>query len=140
MLLPFRLGLGGPVGRGRQFMSWIALDDLVGAIHFLLRNDDVSGPVNGVAPTPVRNAELARTLGRVLRPSGSDSCTRPRLAVGARRDGGRTAAGRQHGSTRGRLEQAGFRFRYPDLESALRFELGRFGPTLAGSRSSNSDR
>lgn len=126
MQLPFSLGAGGPVGRGSQFMSWIALDDLVGAIHFLLRNDDVSGPVNGVAPTPVRNAEFARTLGQVLgRPAVIP--TPPfalRLVLGEMADELLLAGNRIYP---GRLEQAGFRFAFPDLESALRFELGRFG-------------
>jgi len=112
-------------------MSWIALDDLIAAIHFLLRREEVSGPVNGVGPAPARNAELARTLGRLLR--------RPaflpvppfllRMALGEMADelllaGSRVAPGR--------LTEAGFEFRYADLESALRFELGRLGPDEDG--------
>ncbi len=64
-LLPFKLGLGGPAGDGRQWLSWITLDDEVGAIRFLL-DSHVSGPVNLTAPAPVRNAEFTRTLGRAL--------------------------------------------------------------------------
>src|SRR5438046_1382340 len=66
MLTPFRLGAGGPVGGGAQWVSWIALDDLVRAIHHALTTDTLVGPVNAVAPEPVTNRELARTLGRVL--------------------------------------------------------------------------
>ncbi|HEU4940228.1 MAG TPA: TIGR01777 family oxidoreductase, partial [Candidatus Eisenbacteria bacterium] len=63
---PFRLGLGGPVGSGRQYMSWIAIDDLVRAITFMIERDDRSGPWNAVAPQSLPQAEFARTLGRVL--------------------------------------------------------------------------
>jgi uncharacterized protein len=63
----FKLGLGGPVGGGRQYVSWVALDDVVGAIAFALSHDGLSGPVNVTAPAPVTQGEYARTLGRVLR-------------------------------------------------------------------------
>jgi hypothetical protein len=66
MLLPFSLGAGGPIGDGRQGFSWIALDDAIYAIHHLIRNDAVRGPVNVVAPEPLPQREFARTLGRVL--------------------------------------------------------------------------
>src|SRR5439155_1373125 len=66
MLTPFRLGLGGVIGDGAQWMSWIALADLIGAIHHALATEPLHGPVNAVAPTPVTNAEFTRTLGRVL--------------------------------------------------------------------------
>lgn len=66
MMLPFRLGLGGRLGSGQQWMSWIHLDDIVGAVLHLGSNEKVSGPVNLVAPTPVRNAEFTAVLGKVL--------------------------------------------------------------------------
>jgi hypothetical protein len=66
MLLPFRLGLGGRVGSGRQWWSWIALDDVIGAMQFSLRNDSLCGPVNAVGPAPVRNEEFVRALGKAL--------------------------------------------------------------------------
>jgi uncharacterized protein (TIGR01777 family) len=66
MLLPFRLGLGGRTGDGRQWMSWIDVRDMVGAIHHVLKNDLLQGAVNMVAPKPVRNAEFAETLAGVL--------------------------------------------------------------------------
>lgn len=67
MLPPFRAGAGGVVGSGTQVMSWVTLDDVVGALHHLLFADDLAGPVNVVAPEPVTNAEFTRELGRVLR-------------------------------------------------------------------------
>jgi uncharacterized protein (TIGR01777 family) len=67
MLTPFRLGLGSPLGSGRQYMPWIHLDDLVEMILFAARERDVFGPLNGVAPHPVTNREFTKTLGRVLK-------------------------------------------------------------------------
>jgi hypothetical protein len=124
MLPAFRAGVGGPIGSGRQWMSWIALDDLVGIAHAALYEDSWSGPINAVAPQPVRQAELARTLGRVLRRPAS--LPLPEVAVRALFGemgqelllaGARVAPGR--------LAAAGFPFLYPDLEGALRSELGR---------------
>jgi len=66
MLTPFRLGIGGRIGSGKQWMSWIALDDVVGAIEFALANESLRGPVNYVAPNPVRNSEFTKILGKVL--------------------------------------------------------------------------
>src|SRR5690606_3539349 len=66
MVPPFRLGLGGPIGHGRQYMSWIAIDDAVGAIRHALEVEALQGPVNAVAPSPVTNRQFTKTLGRVL--------------------------------------------------------------------------
>jgi uncharacterized protein (TIGR01777 family) len=66
MLPPFRAGLGGRIGNGRQWMSWITLDDVIGGLNFALANNSVHGPVNFVAPSPVTNAEFTKTLGKVL--------------------------------------------------------------------------
>jgi uncharacterized protein len=66
MLLPFKLGLGGRTGSGRQWMSWIDVQDMVGAIHHILKNDSLQGVVNMVAPGPMRNTDFARTLAGVL--------------------------------------------------------------------------
>jgi NAD dependent epimerase/dehydratase family enzyme len=66
-LLPaFRLGLGGPIGHGRQWMSWIGVDDVVGIVMHALASEELAGPVNTVAPNPVPNREFAATLGHVL--------------------------------------------------------------------------
>lgn len=67
MLPPFRLGVGGPLGSGRQWMSWLTLDDAVGMLHYLLTTPDIAGPVNAVAPEPTTNSDFAGALGRVLR-------------------------------------------------------------------------
>ncbi|RME03415.1 MAG: TIGR01777 family protein [Planctomycetota bacterium] len=67
MLLPFKLGLGGRLGNGNQFLSWIALEDLVAAIIFLLKHNEISGPVNLTAPNPITNKEFTKTLGYVLK-------------------------------------------------------------------------
>ena len=66
MLPPFRMGVGGPVAGGRQYVSWIHVDDLVGVIQAALNDERWSGPVNGTAPEPVTNRELSRALGRAL--------------------------------------------------------------------------
>ena len=122
MLPAFRLGVGGPVGSGNQYVSWIALLDIVNAMLHVLAHDDLSGPVNLTAPTPVPNRELAKTLGKVLgRPA---IVTVPafalRLAFGP--DG---AAMLQSGQRvlPARLVASGFRFSLPTLEPALRYLL-----------------
>jgi uncharacterized protein (TIGR01777 family) len=124
VLTPFRLGLGGPIGNGRQWMSWIALDDAVGAIHHALATPALQGPVNVVAPLPVTNHEFTKTLGRVLR--------RPTLfpmpAVAARLTFGEMADELLLASTRvapDALVRTSYPFLYPDLESALRHMLGK---------------
>src|SRR6202022_2897040 len=66
MLPPFRMGVGGRIGSGKQWMSWIALDDVVGALKFALNNKSLSGPVNFVPPNPVTNAEFTKSLGKAL--------------------------------------------------------------------------
>jgi hypothetical protein len=122
MLLPFKAGLGGVVGPGTQYVSWIALDDLVGVIQHLLERDDLAGPVNAVSPSPVTNAELTRTLGRVLvRPTLVPvPAFALRLALGE-------MAEALLASTRLRPERllaTGYRFRFPELDGALRHVLG----------------
>lgn len=124
MLLPFRMGVGGVIGSGRQHMSWVALDDVLGGILHVLRTDGLAGAVNMVAPNPATNAEFTKTLGRVLR--------RPtilplpgfaaRLAFGEMADALLLASARVDPA---RLRQGGFAFGYPGLEDALRHVLGR---------------
>lgn len=123
LLPPFRLGLGGRMGSGRQWMPWIHLEDEVGLIDFLLHHEDCRGPYNACAPNPVRNAEFARTLGRVLhRPAllPAPACVL-RLALGEMAG---LLLGGQHLQPQRTLD-AGYRFRFPDLEAALADLLAR---------------
>jgi hypothetical protein len=121
---PFALGLGGRVGNGRQWQSTILLDDLLGAIHLALFDERLRGPVNAVAPVPVLNRELTRALASVLhRPAFA-----PLPAFAVRAVLGEMGESLLLGSARvvpRRLLDAGFRFFHPDVQSALRFELGR---------------
>ena len=124
MLLPFRMGAGGRIGSGRQFMSWIALDDAVGAIRHALITESLAGPVNAVAPSPVTNTEFTRTLARVLR----RPAIAPLPAFAARLAFGEMADALLLSSQRvlpTRLQASGYTFRFPDLEGALRHLLGR---------------
>ena len=117
LLLPFKLGLGGPIGNGRQWMPWIHIDDQIALIDFLVHQDEARGPYNACAPKPVRNREFAKSLGRVLR--------RPaliplpafvlRLALGELSLlllGGPRAVP-------ARLLETGFTFQFTDLSAAL---------------------
>lgn len=126
MLMPFRLGLGGVIGSGRQHMSWIALDDVVAALEHLAFGSALSGAVNVVAPHPVTNREFAATLGRVLgRPTMVPlPAFMVRLVFGEMGQALLLEGARVLPT---RLEASGFRFRYPRLEEALRAELARRG-------------
>lgn len=123
LLTPFRLGLGGVVGSGRQYMSWIGLADLIGALKHVITTEALRGPLNLVAPEPVTNAEFTAVLGKVLgRPT---VIPLPAFAVSALMgEMGRElllAGQRVSGE---RLLASGFRFGTPTLEAALRRELG----------------
>ena len=120
----FRLGLGGPAGDGRQYMSWIALGDLLDVLFESIRDDGLSGPVNAVAPEPVTNREFSKTLGNVLHRPAFMPAPAPmlRLALGGLADELLLASERVRPA---RLEAAGFRFAFPTIESALRHELDR---------------
>jgi hypothetical protein len=124
MLPPFKLGVGGRLGSGDQFMSWVTIDDVVSAIDFALATEDIQGPVNVVAPRPVTNREFTKTLGRVLR--------RPtvlpvpafvlRTLLGEMADSLLLSGARVAPKS---LEAAGFTFQHPTLEEGLRHVLGR---------------
>lgn len=124
LLLPFRLGVGGRVGSGRQWVSWIALSDTVRAIRHLIASDGVIGPVNLAAPNPVTNAELASTLGKVLHRPTLIPVPAFALRMAFGEMGEATLLASQRMEPR-RLLESGFRFDHPSLESALRYELGR---------------
>ncbi len=122
MLTPFKLGVGGRVGSGQQYWSWVSLDDVVGSILHVLNNVAISGPVNAVAPDVVTNAEFTQVLGRVLgRPT-----IMPLPAFAARLALGEMADELLLASTRvkpTRLQQSDYHFKHSDLESALRHLL-----------------
>lgn len=122
ILPPFRMGLGGPVGNGKQYFSWIALDDVLAAILFLQEHTAISGPINVAAPHPVTNREFAKTLGHVLgRPAVVPVPSFAlRLAFGSEAAEMLTTGQLVHPR---RLLAAGFPFQYPDLEPALRHLL-----------------
>jgi hypothetical protein len=118
------MGAGGRIGSGTQFMSWIAIDDAVGAIHHAIVTEGLQGAVNAVAPTPVSNAEFTRTLARVL----SRPAIAPMPALAARLAFGEMADALLLASQRvvpARLQASGYRFRHAELEGALRHLLGR---------------
>lgn len=124
MLLPFRLGAGGHLGSGRQWMSFISLDDLVGVIHHVMTHEALSGAVNAVAPEPVTNQQFTKTLGRVLaRPTlATVPSFAARLAFGEKTDSLLLASTRVLPA---KLLASGYEFRHPEIEHALRHLLGR---------------
>jgi uncharacterized protein (TIGR01777 family) len=120
----FKAGIGGPLGDGKQYLSWIALDDLVGILLEAIANESLAGPVNAVAPEPVTNRVLGETLGRVLRRPAilRTPATMMRLAAGQLADELILASQRARPA---RLARVGFTFAYPTLDATLRHELGR---------------
>lgn len=123
MLVPFRMGVGGKIGSGSQYMSWITLEDLVGVICHCIENDSQRGPVNAVAPEPVTNLEFTKTLGRVL----SRPTIFPLPGFAARLFLGEMANELLLAGARvkpNRLLAAGFQYKHIDLEEALRHILG----------------
>lgn len=120
---PFKLFAGGWVGSGRQVMSWVHIDDLVGIIVWALENDQVSGPVNGTSPNPVTNREFSRTLARVLR----RPCWLPvpkfmlKLGLG----GAATVAISSQRVQPTQALEGGYTFQFPELDPALRELYGR---------------
>jgi uncharacterized protein (TIGR01777 family) len=124
MLPPFRMGVGGRIGSGKQWMSWIALDDVVGALNFALTNDSLQGPVNFVAPSPVTNFEFTKTLGKVL----SRPTVLPIPAFAIKLLFGEMGEALLLGGQRvapKRLVAGGYEFSYPKLEPALAHILAK---------------
>ncbi|WP_085700876.1 TIGR01777 family oxidoreductase [Pseudomonas sp. B26(2017)] len=123
LLLPFKLGLGGPLGNGRQWMPWIHIDDQIALIDFLLHRNQASGPYNACAPNPVRNREFARTLGSVLHRPAFIPMPALALKVGLGEMSLLLLGGQR--ATPKRLLEAGFTFRFTDLRAALDDLSGR---------------
>jgi uncharacterized protein (TIGR01777 family) len=124
MLLPFKMGLGGVIGSGRQYMSWVSIDDVVKMIQYIMANDSMRGPVNLVSPKPVSNYEFTKALGRVLH--------RPTVfrmpAFVACLAFGEMAKELLLSSTRAmpkKLMDTGYQFRHSDLEEAFMYLLGK---------------
>ncbi|MFQ5605734.1 MAG: TIGR01777 family oxidoreductase [bacterium] len=126
MLFPFKMGVGGIVGNGKQYWSWIALTDVVGAILHALVSESLSGAVNAVAPNPSTNREFTRTLGRVLkRPT-----ILPMPALSVRLAFGEMGEELLLSSARvepAKLTSSSFKFQFSQLEGALRDVLGKVG-------------
>lgn len=124
MLFPFKMCVGGKIGSGKQYWSWIALDDVLGVILHAIATEEVNGPVNVITPNPVTNYEFTKTLGSVL----SRPTIFPMPAFAARLALGEMANDLLLASTRAQpavLEQTGYEFQFPELEPALRHVLGR---------------
>ncbi len=123
LLPPFKMGMGGPIGNGRQWMPWVHIEDQIALIDFLMNRDDARGPYNACAPSPARNRDFAKTLASVLhRPSFM-----PMPAVALRVLLGELSIlllGGQRARP-DRLQEAGFTFRFTDLRAALENLLGR---------------
>lgn len=124
MLFPFKMGAGGVIGSGNQYMSWITLSDLLGIVDHALDTDAIEGPVNAVSPAPVTNREFTKALGGVL----SRPTLFPMPAFAARLAFGEMADALLLSSTRvlpARLQESGYDFQHPQLEGALRHILAR---------------
>ena len=123
MMTPFKIGMGGKIGSGTQYMSWIAMDDVTSAIYHTLITESLKGPVNVTAPNPVTNKEFTNTLGEVLkRPA-----VVPIPAFAAKLAFGEMANDLLLASTNvapKRLSDSGYEFQYPKLEPALKHVLG----------------
>jgi len=122
MLLPFKMGVGGLVGNGKQYWSWITIDDVVGAVQHILENEKVAGPVNLVSPTPATNQEFTKALGKAL----SRPTILPVPAFGVKMAFGEMGENLLLGSTRvipQRLKESGYEFKNPELEGALKAVL-----------------
>jgi uncharacterized protein (TIGR01777 family) len=122
MLFPFRMGVGGVIGSGDQYMSWISLSDLAGIINHALNTETLEGPVNAVSPAPVTNREFTKTLGGAL----SRPTLFPMPAFAARLAFGEMADALLLSSTRvlpARLQETGYVFQHPELDGALRHVL-----------------
>jgi uncharacterized protein (TIGR01777 family) len=118
MLPFFKLGVGGPVAGGKQYVPWVHLDDVVGALAFALHDERATGPLNLTAPEPVTNAELSKALGRVLkRPAVAPV---PAFAVKLLYGDMATIVTTGVRAVPARLTELGYEFRRPDLESSLR--------------------
>lgn len=117
MVTPFKLGLGGRLGDGRQYMPWVHRDDVVGALIWMLEQNNASGPYNVVSPNPVTNAEFTKCLGKVVRRPTLFPAPAPVLKVALGEMAGLLLTGQK--AKPARLTAQGFEFRFPELQAAL---------------------
>jgi len=122
MITPFKFGLGGKMGSGKHWMSWIAIDDLIRLLHFALENEELHGAINATAPNPVTNVEFTKTLGKVVnRPT---FFTMPEFAIKLMfGEMGETLLLEGQRVLPKRLQDAGFKFEFENLEDAMRHVL-----------------
>ena len=123
LLPPFRLGVGGPIAGGEQYVSWIHIEDEVGILLWALDNEEVSGVVNATAPSPVTNRELSKALGRALNRPAAMPVPGITLDLMFGREFGAVLRGGQRVMPKRALE-LGYEFRHPELDEALRDALG----------------
>jgi len=124
MILPFKFGAGGPVGSGKQWMSWVDRDDVLSGIQWALQSDSLHGVYNITSPQPVQNREFAKAVGRVLHRPAFMPAPAPALRLVFGQMAEEILLGGQRAVPR-RAEGAGFRFAYRDVEAALRHALHR---------------
>ena len=123
LLTPFKMGMGGKVGSGRQYISWVAIEDAIQAIKLAIEDVTINGPLNVVSPNPVTNEEFTKTLGHILnRPTAlAMPAFAARLAFGEMADEMLLASQRVLPK---KLAQIGYQFTYPDIDRALRHYVG----------------
>jgi uncharacterized protein (TIGR01777 family) len=124
MLPAFKAGLGVKFGDGSQYWSWIALDDLLGALEWALHDEGLEGIVNATAPVPLTNAEVTQTMARVLRRPAALKAPQSLVRKATLGMGEEMLLASQRAIPE-RLQERGFRFAFPEFEDALRYELGR---------------
>jgi uncharacterized protein (TIGR01777 family) len=124
MSLPFRLFVGGRIGSGRQWMSWVSLDDAVGAIRFLIDRADIAGPVNVTSPEPVTNREMTAALGRALHRPSALVAPAPMLRLAVGRERADVLLFVSQRVRPGVLIDAGYPFLHPRLDDALAAAFG----------------
>ncbi|WP_303291975.1 TIGR01777 family oxidoreductase [Marinobacter sp. SS5-14b] len=123
MVLPFKLGLGGRLGSGRQYMPWVHRDDVVACLIWMMESEQAEGPYNVVSPAPVTNAEFTRTLAEVLHRPALFPAPAPVLKAVLGEMAGLLLTGQN--AVPARLQAEGFTFRYPNLKPALRESVSR---------------
>ena len=124
MLRPFKMGVGGRIGSGQQWMSWVALDDAAGAVEHAISHEAVRGPVNVVSPTPVRNAEFTKALGEVLHRPTVFPMPEFAVKVAFGEMGESLLLGSQRVMPK-KLQESGYQFKFPELRAALEGSIAR---------------